>query len=528
MLINKSKQYWTDQDKRERDEAEAQRKQITTEMLYFLRNSTDPDNDPELNQIRDKFEEVCRRIDEIYGRTKARYLKARSKKQLLADAEEIINAVEKEDYQLYTKNLASDFTALLFFGQERNRPEYEIYLERTKENYQNCFKFILTGLVDQIDGLHLLNDEQGKDKIKALIDKRVSLWYINKRPTYVPIYHEKGLDTLPYMNVKNARQDDISKTLTVEKQGVKLEIPDFEKLGGAPVTISAHKLLMKAREEFTKQNSVNTGKINHDVTIPLKEYAEALGYDVTEKRTATPEEAERERKRVKNQLDNVRKTVQADLKRLHSFVLTTEDTVRGKTRRMDNYSIVSHTGYGNGKITITFAPQIAKALVNDNLITKVHTALYRISGENPNAYPIACKLIDHYQMYNNRVKETNKNISVKKLLESSKLPTFEDVQKKDRGHWEARIKEPFETAMDINTKVGVITDWKYVHAGGVDLTDEEARNITTYKDFIKLYVHYEMDDPGDEEIIKEKQEQRRRALDKKKRDKKQQNKNKRN
>jgi hypothetical protein len=520
MIIDMSKQYWTEQDKRERDEAEEQRKQIITEMLYLLRNSTDPDNDPELNQIREKFEEVCRRIDEIYGRSKARYLKARSKKQLLADAEEIINAVEKEDYQLYTKNLASDFTALLFFGQERNRPDYEIYLERTKENYQNCFNYILTGLVDQIDGLHLLGDDQGKEKIKTLIDKRVSLWYINKKPVYSPMFYEKGPNTITYMSTKNAIIDDISRKLIIEKPGVKLQINetienqgekikifDFDNLAGA-LPLSTIKLLSKALIEFTSQNSAHAKQINRKVTIPLKEYAEELGYDVTEKHTATPEEAERERKRVKNQLDNVRKTVKADLDRLHAYIISTEDK---KGKSFETVELVSRTAYKNWVIYISFTEEIAEELVKTGLITKFNNALFKIDGKNKPAFKIGKFLSERYTTYNNRVRESNNIISVKTLVEISGIPSYEEVQKTDPGHWEARIKEPLLTALDVNKKVGSIINCKFVHARGVDLTEEEYYNIKTYEQFISLYLWYEMPNPGDEEIIKEKQEQRRQA-----------------
>lgn len=523
MLIDKIAQYRTDQDRRQLDEAQEQRKRAQTEYIDALIDSKGNDSQ-ELTEASKKLFEAFRMEDVIEFKALERYYKATGKKQLMADAEEIINAVEKEDFQIHIKHLEDGLLTSLIVKHKEDPDIYNFnhYIERTKENYTNCFKFILRTVAYQIEGLHRLGDDQSAQKIKAIIDKRVSLWYVNKNPIYVNIYHEKGLDTLPYMNPKNAVIDDISKTLAIEKQGVKLEILDFEKLGGVPVTISAHKLLMKAREEFTKQNSAGTGKINHDVIIPLKEYAEVLGYDITEKYTATPEEAEKERKRVKNQLDNVRKAIKGDLKRLHSFVLTTEDTIRGKTRRIDNYSIVSHTGYSNGKITITFAPQIAKALVNDNLITKFPTALYRISGKNPNAYPIGYKLDEHYHMYNNRIKDTNKNISVKKILENSPIISYEELQKTDPGHWEARIKEPMEDALEILTRGSVITSWKYIHAGGVDLSDEEARNISTYKDFINLYVHYEMPDPGDEERIKEKREQRQKAIARKKRAKKKQ------
>lgn len=525
MIINKRKKFWTEQDQRDSEEAEERGRQLATAIIDRRRETKDHKNDAILKQLYTELEESMKLESEIHNRALERYYKGRGKKQLLADAEEIINAVEKEDYQLDRQRFIDDFLTLSELEEDQGkRSEFSDFLQkRAQENYENCFKFICRTVIYQLEGLQRLGDDQGREKIKTLINRRVSLWYINKSPTYYNVYHEKGLDTLPYMSVKNAIQDDISKTLTVEKQGVKLEILDFEKLGGAPVTISAHKLLMKAVSEFTKQNSASNGEPNRHITITLKEYAETLGYDVTEKYTATPEEAERERKRVKNQLDNVRKAIKGDLKRLSSFRLTREDKVKGKIQRLAYYAIFSRIEYGDGKITASFTPEIADALIKKNLLTKYPTALQRITGKNPNAYPIGVKLAEHYHMYNNRVKETNKNISVKKILESSPIISYEELQKTDPGHWEARIKEPMEDALDILARGNVIKDpWEYIHAGGVKLTDEEARNITTYKDFIKLYVHYEMEDPGDEEIIKEKQEQRRKARTRKKQAKKKQ------
>lgn len=63
----------------------------------------------------------------------------------------------------------------------------------------------------------------------------------------------------------------------------------------------------------------------------------------------------------------------------------------------------------------------------------------------------------------------------------------------------------------------MLKDWKYTHARGVDLTEEEAYSITSYEDFIKLYLHFTPADKVDHtERITAKQEARAEARKKRK------------
>ena len=100
-------------------------------------------------------------------------------------------------------------------------------------------------------------------------------------------------------------------------------------------------------------------------------------------------------------------------------------------------------------------------------------------------------------MDSNQIKGTADRISVPNLLAVTDLPSYEEVQRKDRGHWENRIKRYFEEALDTLTQEGILKDWEYTHAKGVPLTDEEAANITSYNKFIKLYLHFTPADEGD-------------------------------
>ena len=172
----------------------------------------------------------------------------------------------------------------------------------------------------------------------------------------------------------------------------------------------------------------------------------------------------------------------------------------------------------NGDIKIAFSPELANYLVERNLITQYPTKLLGISGRQPTAYFIGRKLAEHYNIDNNINRGTNDRISIPALLKVTDLPSYEEVQKKDRGHWVERIKEPLERALDVLTAEGVLKDWKYTHAKGVDLTEDEAYSITSYPEYEKLYLLFTPADKVDHtERIEAKQEAREKARKKRKR-----------
>lgn len=509
MVINKVLPYWTDQDRQRLKELRLEQDKAAA---VAFGSSPDITTEQRHTQLTN-WHKLDADINNLQFEIEGRYLKSHSKKALLADVEEIVAAIEKADFLARIEEQVNQITILKADGAKEE--SLSLLRDLSRENYKNCYQFILHALRVQLNGL----DEAGEEKAAAIVDKRVSLWYVKPQPAYFTMAHGKATDALAFMNTRSAKVDAVTGNATLDKFGVQLVILKLQELQ-ATLGINTDKLLSTALAKFTRQNDFRHGMqaLKREVSFPLKEYAQQLGYDVEEHETSTPEEAEKEKKRAKNQLDNARKAIRKDLDIIHASTLTWEEPIKGKARDFARVSIVTATGIRNGEIKISFSPEIAEYLAERNLITQYPVKLLHISGRQPNAYYIGRKLIEYYNIDSNIARGTNNRISIPALLQVTDLPSYETVQATDRGHWAERIKEPLERALDTLTEEGILKDWKYTHAKGVDLTEEEAYNITSYEDFNTLYLHFTPADKIDhEDRITAKQEARDAAKQKRKR-----------
>lgn len=476
MIINKVSDFWTDEDKARLAQIEQEQDNLY-QSLELSRNETDSGNANFIKQYGDLEEEASRLKLEVEDR----YIKATPKKKILEDVEDIVAHIEQQDF---LDDISYRVEILASLRSERaSEASLEILKEYATENFANCYEFILKYLRVQLNALG--DEETSTDKVKNIVRKRVALWYVEEKPAYYPMVHSKATDALAFMNTRNAKIDKITGTAIVNRFDVELAIL---KLKDLRLGINTDKLLSVAIATFTRQNDFRHNKINPDIVIDLKEYANLLGYDVEEHSKDTPEETKLEKKRAKNQLDNARKAIQKNLDILHASTLTWTDTVNKQTKDYMRVSLVTATGITNGKIHISLSPQLAQYLADKRLITQYPVKLLAIDSRQPTAYYIGRKLAEHYNMDNNIIKGTNNRISIPTLLATTDLPSYKEVQEKDRGHWAERIKEPFERALDVLTKEGILKSWEYTHAKGVPLSDEEAQNITSYASFSKLYL----------------------------------------
>lgn len=497
MIIDKVAEFWTLEDRQRLLEIN-QRMDAVLDEIQAAHARGERARVDEWHKLSDEENELRREVE-------SRYIKARSKKEILADAEEIVAGLTKDEY-LADIAVTLDRIAGL---RERGTDEAKLAALKAfaKENYENCFQFILWFLRVQLNAL--ADDEAGTERIKAIVDKRVSLWYVKTTPAFMPMVHGRATDALAFMNSRNAEIDPVTGTGTLDKLGVELTIMKLRNLK-ATLNPNTDKLLSTALATFTQHNDfrhLNGKEPNRRVSIPLKDYAQLLGYEVDERETSTPQEAEREKKRAKNQLDNARKAVKKDLNIIHASTLAWEEPIKGKSRDFARVSLVTYTGIVNGEIQIAFSPEIAGYLAERNLITQYPTKLLSLDSRKTTAYYVARKLYEHYHIDNNQIRGTADRISIPALLAVTDLASYEEVQKKDRGHWQERIKEPLERALDELTGAQILRDWKYTHAKGVDLTKEEAYSINSYSDYEKLFLHFTLEDTVDHtERIKAKQE----------------------
>ena len=524
MIIDKVQPYWTEEELQQLQKYDEQQEHILDSLDYLTTDEEGglllkPAKAPKKSgtDFLTEWQEIAKKQRALRSEVENRYIKSFShtkEKGILADIKEIVNAVDREDFIATIKVQLGQ----LAYMKNEGLPDEDLTAlkEYAIENYTNCYEFILNKLRVQFNALAYYKIDTYK--AEAIIDKRVSLWYVKPQPDFLPLAHGKATDDLAFMSSKRAKIDQITKDAVIEKLGTQLVISKLEELQ-ASWGVSTDKLFSKTLATFTKSNDfshLNGKEPERRITIGLREYAQSLGYDVEEHATNTPAEAEKEKKRAKNQLDNVRKAVKKDLDIIHASTLTWEEPIKGKVKDFARVSLVTYTGIRNGEIQISLSPEIAGYLAEHNLITQYPTKLLRLDSRKPTAYYIGRKLAEYYNMDSNQIRGTQDRISIKKLLEVTDLPTYEEVQKKDRGHWVNRIKEPFEEALDALTKDHILNSWEYTHAKGVPLTDEEAENITNYKDFESLYLLFDPADKVDhEERIEAKQEERARRAQRK-------------
>lgn len=364
-----------------------------------------------------------------------------------------------------------------------------------------CGRMTVVRAIQQLQEQGYLSKLSGKGEDKILANTYFLAGNLSDAPpeqkevNQLTIFHGKAIDILPTMNSKSAKVNLVG-DLAVMQNNVKLAVEKFNSLPGT-LSISTHKLLCKAISIFTEQNHAGrtTGIKSYEVSFPLKEYALQCGYDVEEHDTSTPEEAEQEKKRVKNTLDNFRKKVKKDLEMLYAYSLTWEENVKGKLCDFDSMRIIGRYSIKKGIISVEFTVSMAEYMIQLTQ-TKYSAALFSIDDRKSNAYNIGWKMATHYNNDNNLIVGTANLLKVKTLLACTSLPDLETVRA-DGNSWELRIKEPFESALDALTQSGVLADWRYSHSKGVEMTDTEATNFESYEDWANTLLYFELKDPHD-------------------------------
>ena len=151
-------------------------------------------------------------------------------------------------------------------------------------------------------------------------------------------------------------------------------------------------------------------------------------------------------------------------------------------------------------------------------ITQYHRGLLSVDARSETAYRLGLKFTQHFSIDNNQKRGTANRLKVKTLLAAADLPTLSDLQNEtpdDSRHWERRIKEPFEKALDELTGK-VLSNWEYVKVKGVQLSDAEAGSITDYETFAQLLVQFDLIDAPDHKDRLARRAEEKKAADKKK------------
>lgn len=313
---------------------------------------------------------------------------------------------------------------------------------------------------------------------------------------YLPMLNGALSTDLMQLVTRGMKADTFTRTATfTTRDGHKISIENFDKLQAALGT-PAKKLFDTAVSYLTDTNFYRAGRdhITPTVEIPLVEYGEACGYELTPRVMATDEEQKEENERARQRVKDFKKDVRANLRDLSSILWTGEET---KGRNRGDYKemrIVSSHSIRDGVIRINFDVDAAAYLINA-YVMQLPTALLSIDNRNPNAYAIGRKLAFHNSNDQNRAKGTESTLSVEKLLLSApNIPTYDEMLEGGQRNWKLRIKKPLEAALEANVEVGVISRWEYrARKTGETYTAETAQRLT-WTQYSRLMVDFAMVD----------------------------------
>lgn len=412
---------------------------------------------------------------EIAARTGHRDIKYLS----LDDIEELINTDENFEKELNAAldNFSFDGTPETDFAREilEAANKRKSTLEENKEVIE-----AITSIAESVNN--------ATDTEKAEIVKRELPALKQALPVYLKVAKGLPTDVLLYADKKTASIDDFTKVATLKTHDLSIFVENYESII-SNLSINTDKLLNYAIYHFTKNNDFrNKKEINCSVIFDLRDYAYMLGYDVFPHNNT-----DKEKKRANKRLDKARENVNKNLDLLFSLSISWKDDSK-RTKDRHDYNrirLISERGQiKNNMVYFTFTPAYAAYLVNRNVIGQYPAKLLAMDSRKTTAYKIAKKLFDYYFIDNNIIHGTNDILSIKSILPFSGLASYEEVQKKDRGHWIERIKEPLEAALDELTQLQILSDWEYTHEKKRALSYDEAAAIIDYYEYEKLYLHF--------------------------------------
>lgn len=255
-------------------------------------------------------------------------------------------------------------------------------------------------------------------------------------------------------------------------------IVDQAKDVGANMSVQTHKLFDVLVLILSSQNTYRcpTPNLKTRVSISLDEYLGICGKTQT-----------------KAAKDELRKMLSRELDLLYRISIEWHELQEDKTQHSLKIRLCDQAGIINGYIVVNFTNQMAKYLVNAQVM-QYPTALLALDGRQRSAYYAGKKLAFQFGLRTNQGKGNHNLISVEKLLEViPTIPSIDATNKADHGHWKRRIRQPLEKALDVLKENGILESWEYCLSKKKKIPDINSYFVS-YEEFAKLYIHFELSD----------------------------------
>jgi hypothetical protein len=378
-----------------------------------------------------------------------------------------------------------------------------------KELYFDIISYTVDFVINKYDFFTL--SQMTPEQLSSVITNNLL-----SRP-YLPMLNGALVNDFMQINTRGLAADKFSKrAVYVTKDGHKFTIEHFDKLLRG-LSTPAKKILNMAIMFLTANNYYNADRITPTVEIPLIDYGEKCGYQLTPRKMATLEEQAAEDKAVHNRIVEFKKDVRRDLRDIAETKWTAEET-RGRNK--GDYAemrIISSHRIIKGLIRINFDVDAAAYLVHSPVMQHP-MALFAVDNRNPNAYVLGYKIALHNSNDNNAARGTNNTLSVKSLLAAApEIQSYEELQARGQRNWKDKIKKPLENSLNELVKRGVLSKWEYRDpTTGTTYTPETAQPMT-WAQYSRLMVDFIMVNAPDQTERREaKAEAAQAAADKEK------------
>lgn len=172
---------------------------------------------------------------------------------------------------------------------------------------------------------------------------------LSRHDPYYPMVQGEATSRLAMTATRNMAINPITGDAVIEDEGFRAFFEGYDglKIG---LTVGAQKLLSTAALYLTQNNHYRpeeSARIETEVQIPLISYARLLGYPVDERETATPEEAEKEKRRIKNLMKDVRGKINDQLDVLYSLSLSWSEK-KGRVSDYQDVRLLQRKGVKRG------------------------------------------------------------------------------------------------------------------------------------------------------------------------------------
>ena len=488
------------------------------------------------------FQKLIERHEEIIRQRNIRYIISFSgkKEEVLKDVKEILDAVEKKDFEK-----SQDMRREVFLENDKDiKDDVEKLL---KKNFSNCLMFLnrithvqaaaieyesYESFVSGFRGYDLIvkpkrvmSESDGKlfDRYIDMLIKRASEFYripknfplsglyisLSAGHTGSIILQNKAINAFSHISDKSFhRNDAFSEKASAVQEDVEITIDD---IGDSKFSVSTQKvkdlMLEHLADQLPRGINVSSDSIvaKREVTLTVKEVSERFHTGMKEAR---------------QMLNEAVTTLYNASVRWKELSYYTEEGKRRREPEVIEYEHRYLSGIGKtsdetpvvrGKAKVVFDYDFAALLSRSGYVMFYHPNLYQINSNiNRHSYYLGRKMCEHYNgivrdydaeenIDGEHVITKNANrLSVKNLIKvCPDLPGYDEVMESDRAV-RRRIMDPFEKDMyALVEKYGILKTWRYCNKKGEPLSDDQWKYFN-YQEWIELYVEFEIADYPDQ------------------------------